>query len=245
MIIDKLKQFVGNLFDNDPEIRFACTKGAPHVSPLTRIELARSVMPEWIKDQKENNNTDKFLNCPGMSDYAKAGYIIPAWSDMEIKANRGGTVIKYNNNYNTQESNLNFKMVEPMVPINSSVRGLVIKVPCPWAIFAKPGWSGYLVPAYYHSPFLKDLFMYPGIIDFDTFHTINFVFTALHECELTIPAGTPLLQLIPFKREIVRGVCMKGTEDDKDRHIFSYPTLHRSAYRRLFHQKKTFKLEHK
>ena len=245
MIVDKLKKIVNNIFDTDPEIRFACTRGAPNVSPITRVELARNVMPDWIKNQKENDNKDKFLNCPGMADYAKAGYIIPAWSDMIIKANRAGTVVKHNNNYNIPETNLNFKMVEPFVPINNTVKGLVTKVPCPWGVFGKSGWSGYLIPAYYHSPFLQDLFLYPGIIDFDKFHTINFVFTALRDVEITIPAGTPLLQLIPFKRETVRGVCMKGTEKDRDVHTFSYPTMHRSAYRRLFHQKKTFKLEHK
>ena len=46
-----------------------------------------------------------------------------------------------------------------------------------------------------------------------------------------------------IKREIITGKSMKGTEHDIDFHKYGYPTKWRSAYRRLFQQKKEFKLE--
>ena len=244
-MFNKIRNYISEMVTEEPIIRFASFNTHPYVSDITNIKLAKDVIPDFVKAQKGRPSSEKFLNCPGMADFVRAGYIIPAWTDFEIKSNRSGTHVKTLANFESgQISWLNYKLVDGLVPING-VPGAVNKVPCPWGLFTKKGWSAYVMPAYYHSPFLKDLFMYPGIIDFDTFHTINFVFTALHECEITIPAGTPLLQLIPFKRETVQGVCMKGTENDKDRHTFSYPTMHRSAYRRLFHQKKTFKLEYK
>jgi hypothetical protein len=245
-MFNKIRNYIGEFISDEPIIRFASVAGHPYVSDVTNIKLAKDVIPDFVKLQKGKPPSEKFLNCPGMSDFLRAGYIIPAWTDFEIKANRSGTFIKQLEDYTNTGLNqkLSFKLVDGLVPLNE-VPGTVNKIPIPWAVFTKRGWSAYVIPAHYHSPFLKYLYMYPGIIDHDKFSQLNWVFSAMQSCEIQVPAGTPLLQIIPFKREIVTGISMRGTDYHHDFHKYGYPSKWRSAYRRLFHQKKEFKLETK
>jgi hypothetical protein len=242
-MFDKIRNYISEMMTDEPAIRFSSVATHPYISDITDIKLAKDIIPDFVKAQRGRPANEKFLNCPGMADFLRAGYIIPAWTDFEIKSNRSGTHIKALSGFEAGPvSGLNYKLVDGLVPLNN-VPGAVNKVPCPWAVFTKKGWSAYVMPAYYHSPFLKDLYMYPGVIDHDNFCQMNWLFTAMHECHIHIPAGTPILQIIPFKREIIKGKSMKGTEHDIDFHKYGYPTKWRSAYRRLFHKKKEFKLE--
>jgi hypothetical protein len=40
--------------------------------------------------------------------------------------------------------------------------------------------------------------MYPGIVDYNGFTTINFICSPRRKCEITINAGDPLIHFIPF-----------------------------------------------
>jgi hypothetical protein len=239
---------IKNLFkDTTPSIRFAAIHGAYNYSPVARIKLASDLsnQPDWLKKQKNyENSRDKFLNCPGMADYLKAGYIIPAWGNIKIKANRADTITIVDS-HNPIVTPMNYKLVDGLVPIESSVKPKVTKIVAPWAIFTKPGYSAYLLPAIYHSPFLKDLYVYSGIVDYDDFTVCNFLFTALRECEIEIPVGTPLLQVIPFKREDITAVSMRGSIVDQEKSAFHFPQKLKAAYRKFCHKRKKYTLIHK
>jgi hypothetical protein len=247
-VINQIK----NLFrDNKPIVRFSCVHGAYNYSPTGQIKLAADLksQPSWLKNQRTyEDSRDKFLNCPGMSDYMKTGYIIPAWENIKIKANTADTVVLMEQIVGSkiEISPMNYKLVDGLAPIESSVKLKVTKITTPWAIFTKSGYSAYVLPAIYYSPFLKDLYVYPGIVDYDKFTDCNFVFTAIRACEIEIPMGTPLLQIIPFKREDIGAVCMKATEVDRDKKNFQFPAQKiKAAYRKFCHSKKTYTLEHK
>lgn len=242
---------IKNLFkDTTPTVRFSSVIGAYNYSLIGQIKLASDLkyQPEWLKNQRTyKDSKDKFLNCPGMSDYMKAGYIIPAWENIKIKANTADTVVlmeqKPEAKINT--SPMNPKLVDGIPPVESSVKLKVTKIPTPWSIFTKNGYSAYVLPAIYHSPFLKDLYVYSGIVDYDKFTICNFVFTAIRACEIEIPMGTPLLQVIPFKREDISAVCMRATEIDKNKTNFEFPAKIKGAYRKYCYGKKTYTLENK
>jgi len=246
-VIDQIK----NLFrDTTPTVRFSCVNGAYNYSLISQIRLASDLkqQPEWLKNQRTyEDSRDKFLNCPGMADYMKAGYIIPAWENIKIKANTADTVILIGEQAVSKMivSPMNPNLVNGIAPIESSAKLKVTKVATPWAIFTKAGYSAYVIPAIYHSPFLKDLYVYSGIVDYDKFTVCNFVFSAIRACEIEIPTGTPLLQIIPFKREGIGAVCMKATDVDKDKASFQFPSKIRSAYRKYCYGKKTYTLENK
>ena len=239
-----------NVFKNDtPTIRFVARDGAPNVSNLTQVRLASSLsmQPEWLKNQKNfNDPTNKFFNCPGMVDWYRAGYIIPAWANITFKANKMGSSIQVGSQDLYKNINrptlMNSKLVEGITnPVN--VKFEVHKVPTPWAIFTKPGYSVHCLPAFYHSDFLDKIALYPGTIDYDNFHVCNFVFSALKECEFVIPVGAPLIHVIPYKREVITGVCQKATEQDRDEHNYKYPIQLRNAYRKFFHSRKSYSIE--
>jgi hypothetical protein len=240
---------IKNLFtDTTPVLRFSCIKGAYNYSYAAQIKLATDLknQPEWLKNQRTyEDSRDKFLNCPGMADYMKAGYIIPAWETIKIKANTAGTVALIDGPGSNSVSPMNPKLINGITTIDPSVKLCVTKIPTPWAIFAKAGYSAYVLPAVYHSPFLKDLHVYSGIVDYDKFTVCNFIFSAVTACEIEIPTGTPLLQIIPFKRETVTAVSMRGTESDMGKANFQFPTKIRSAYRKYCYGKKSYKLENK
>ena len=89
---------------------------------------------------------------------------------------------------------------------------------------------------------MNDIFVYPGIVDYDDFHTINFIGTIKKKFSVTIYAGTPLLQIIPYKREDVNCIVGPATNHENDltkKFNSSLPHL----YRKLFHKKKNYSLK--
>ena len=235
-------------FKPKPIITFASMYSAPQVCELTSIKPASQVRPAWITAQRDyENSRDKFINCPGMSDWLNAGYIIPAWTDISIKANGAGVFISISNAYTEGKR----KATEPMNPalirgaieLEGNIKPNANKIAMPWSIFTKPGYSAHLLPALYHSPILRDIWIWPGTVDYDHFHTSAVIFSARRECELNIRAGTPLLQVIPFRRENITAAAGRATQHQEDLTNFSFPTRCRAAYRKFFHQRKSYKLE--
>ena len=232
------------LIKPEPTIKFKPYQGAPNLSPLTRIHLASEIVPTWLDEQRKyENSRNKFYNCPGMVDLMRAGYIITAWDDIRIKANNAGVVAKFELSYTRPLEYMNSEVVAGVAEVEGiSLR--VCKLNTPWSITTRKGYSAMVVAATYHSPFLKDLHVYGGIVDYDNFHTVNFIFTPLRECEVFIPAGTPLLQVIPYRREVNTGVTGSRTTHEVDKHTFTFPTRVRGAYRKFFHARKKYLLEH-
>ena len=227
--------------DSEPTVRFASHTGAPEISEITRIKLAKEIKPDWYN--KVKNNKINFSTCPGMDDWLRTGYIVPAWTDIEIKANKAGTIIKLYNNSYKQPERMDDRYVNGIIDIDADVKFGAWKLPSPWAVFSKPGYSAHVMPALFHSPFLRDLFVYPGTVDYDKFSTINLIFSPIRACEISIPAGTPLLHVIPFKREDITAEYSSGTETDKKKHGYGFPTRVTSAYRKFFHSKKNYSLK--
>jgi len=227
-----------------PTIRFASFLGNFSIS--SPVVAARKLRPSWAKrDDKKS-----FSTCPGLLDFAQAGFIVCAHTDIHIKANSAGMVVRLGNlplprdqQERLQPASFDFDVVAGMAPIQPGVVKKAMKIPLPWAALAEDGWSAYVLPATMHSPFLADLFVYPGIVDYDRYHTCNFVFSPLRECEITIPAGTPLLQVLPFRREEITGSCGKATELEYDRHVFGHISRVKGYYRKMFHSKKVVRME--
>jgi hypothetical protein len=238
-------EIIKSWFNSSPEITFRPHSGAPQVSKITRIQLASEVTPNWLLEQKNyENSKDKFQNCPGMHDLMKSGYIVPAWDDIHIKSNRAGTIAKMVKSFTPQLQPMAPKVVHGIAPIEKDMTLQVCKLNTPWSVTTCAGWSAMVMPATYHSPFFKDLYVYGGINDYEDFHILNFIFTPLHECEVFIPAGTPLLHIIPYKRQEIKAVTGSATQYDRDVYNFSFPTRIRAAYRKFFHHRKSYKLEH-
>lgn len=240
-IIKRQLQNISGAFQ--PTIKIVTHVGGAYATDITTIKLASSVKPDWLLKQKANPPKEKFVNCPGMDDMLQAGYLLCAWTDIHIKANLSGISVKMLNDYGLRAEPMSHIPVMGIAKTASNVKLQVLKLPSPWCVFAKSGYSAHVLPALFHSPFLDDIYVYPGIVDYDKFSSINFIFSALRECEITIPAGTPLLQIIPFRREVITAEVGKATQREYDKHAYGFPTRIRAAYRKLFHQRKKFILK--
>jgi len=214
------------------------------------VECAKKIDSEWQKELIANKNLNK---CPGLTDFYDSGYIISAHCDIHIKANKTGVICKLENLSNNPNTPADQRLLQPghmdpsfssSVVSDSSVKKIIYKVPLPWYIQTKPGYSAYVLPSYLHHNFSDKIFVYPGIVDYDKgFGTTNFIFSPLKECEFIIRVGTPLLHVLPYKREKFTAECDKATIQESDMQFFGYPSRARQYYRRHFWSKKEYTME--
>lgn len=237
----------------------------PHYPPM----LAKDVKPFFKKEQEEKFESFQFPGCPGMHDYSRMGYLITAWVDIHIKSNKAGTVIRLG--VDSKDKTAKAKPtpfpppMEIMPPMENGIRDAFpmatditngmftfkddIKptawnLPGPWKIFGKKNVSALLLPAFYHCPFLEDLYLYPGVVDYREFTTANVIFSPKRKIDITIPAGTPLLHVIPFKTtDDFSASYGPGTVEQLDRYKSPKHFYEGNWYRKFYMIKKKFKLE--
>lgn len=244
-----------NLFkkfkDSEPDLYFA--DGYDCVYPHYPIMLAKDLKP--LKEYQENKYQDyMFPGCPGMHDYARLGYIIPAWTNFHIKANKAGVVaFAGSDGENRQKRTTPFSQPQPMdIRITDGlfqtdgVPSVTYNFPGAWKVFGKGNISALILPAFFHSKFLDDLYVYPGVVDYKDFTTINFICSAKRECEVEIKAGEPVLQVIPFitNKSIVASYG-NSTREQKD-YSKAIKWFHESNfYRKYYMIRKKFYLTKK
>jgi hypothetical protein len=176
------------------------------------VKPASQVIPQWYKDtpsyymekkipMEDGSSPSTIKRCMPVFDAITAGYIIPTYTDLEcsfIKNEESGEMDRYYKWASFKAITFHpFRQVE----LHPDVYGLSVpKWECPWRIQTPPGYSVYFkTPAHTESPFL----IMEGIVDTDKYNfEINFPFVLKDpKFEGIIPAGTPLAQVIPFKRE--------------------------------------------
>lgn len=216
----------------------------------TPVKAAKDIRAVCASVQKGKPAAKRYQICPGLTDFANSGYIITAHTDIHIKANSIGTMVKVDwpSHITSQQRRVlepkpfEYEIVDGLVKIEG-VKKAVNKIPTPWMIESPEGYSAYILPAIMHSDFLDKIHVYPGITDSDRFYTVNFVFSAVKECEFIIPAGTPLLQVIFFKRETFVAECRKSSEHEIDKYFHNKVSSVSNFYRRHFYGKKSYKVE--
>lgn len=224
------------------DIRFAARFGRPDIA--TPVVAARTAPhAKWLKKQAATPPI-KIAMCPGMWDQIQAGYIIPAWCDIHIKANSAGVSVRLEGANAVPELGVRpmaFEVVDGIAPFRGDVKHHVLKLESPWSVFAREGISAQVFPAMFHSDFLDKLYVYPGVVDYDKgFATVNMMFSVLEECEFTIWAGEPLLQVIPFERRDFQAECGPITERERAVAEYGFASRKPGYYRRTFHGGKRY-----
>ena len=179
--------------------------------------LAKNLLPDWWKKMKVNQAIrGKFVQtiraCPAMHDWTKSGWYIVSNRDMRVLVGADHESANSTNyitgdtkkgNYNSpshpsEQMDNAFEYLGGDNPVRDA-----FKMRSAWNIKTPPGYS-----CFYLDPFLhqnKFFSTWHGIIDTDTFNTnydnSQIIFYPKVEHSFTIPAGTPLVQIIPFKRE--------------------------------------------
>lgn len=168
-------------------------------------------LPDWYK--KTNNFVGgKFLptngtpnltikKCIPVLDSMSAGYIISSWTEVFIE--RNGEDVTVHSSVNRS----NVRAVDghpidqqaPLYPVPPDCDPQILKWINPWHIKTPKGYSCMFInPMHRDLPFK----IIEGIVDTDTFPlSVNFPFFLKKGFEGIIKHNTPIVQVIPFKRE--------------------------------------------
>lgn len=209
---------------------------------------ARYCMPEWYLNLESNLKNNGLINgdnltakrCVPMFDALSSGYILFTVVDILISHDEDGKLF-----YNWPDGDgIEFQQNSQIANHKKITKeyGAIPKMPNPWAITTNPGYSCLFIPPMNRDDSIFEIFS--GVIDTDTFN-INgsFPFRLIDPTfNGLIPAGTPMAQVIPFKRQSYK--MSMGNNADRD---ISEKQLHRlrsvfiNGYRNLFWSKKSYK----
>jgi hypothetical protein len=211
--------------------------GLPHPTPATKT------IPDWYKDMPRardpdtNEPTDRLVwadakygklrsgmtlkQCIPLRDYLTSGYIIPLWGDIAASMRDNVPFFAW------QYDDVTKMGWHPM------------KLMSPWAFKTPPGYSSFFFSPRYYKGLIEVL---PAIVDTDTHHNVNFpfVYHGENNVDCVIERGTPVIQVVPFKRESWTMEMAEPAEGT----IFpdkNFRGLLAEAYRKIAHRKKEFR----
>lgn len=170
---------------------------------------ATKALPDWYKRTPEYSNGERVIvdgqtahtikKCVPVFDALTAGYVIPTYVDLQVTQRDGAPWYEW-----PSHTAISFHPVE-QAPNHPSKNGAPYpKWLNPWAIKTPPGYSCLFLPPM-HNP--NGMFtVLPAIVDTDTYSApVNFPFVLDDVAwQGLIPAGTPMVQVIPFRRETWR-----------------------------------------
>lgn len=173
---------------------------------------AKKMIPEWYKKQDklttpghfsigDNGNPNHTIKaCMPIFDVITAGYIFKLSADIHFTNDHNGNITSQwsTNHLRPIESHPTTQYQEYTVP--EGYHKTAFKFIQPWVIETPPGYS-----CLFMQPALRDDLPFeiiPAIVDTDK-HPIkvNFPFFIKEHFEGTLEMGTPIMQIIPFKRE--------------------------------------------
>lgn len=191
-------------------IKFTDTIGVPeeyHPVPASKI------VPDWYKNldsyisgekrpDGNGNTTATAKRCMPIFDAITGGYIILTHSDLFVsqKPDENGKLYPHYEWANFSAISFHSKQQLPDHPEGAGHEMSYPKWNSAWAIATPPGYSCLFI-----SPLHREtqIIALSGIVDTDTYNApVNFPFVLRNpKMDGLIPAGTPIMQVIPFKRE--------------------------------------------
>jgi hypothetical protein len=162
---------------------------------------AKNFLPEWMKSlppyhKEVGEMTGK--KCMPMLDAMMSGYIIVTTDDIKVSKDENGFDFYEWKDGRGIEFHIREQMeTHPEIP----ARGDVPKWVSPWSIETPSGYSCLFVSPLNHDKL--PLKAFPGIVDTDKYFWPVGIPFILADKDFVgiIPAGTPIVQIIPFKRE--------------------------------------------
>jgi len=206
---------------------------------------ASKLIPDWWKNSqssfKHPNNTNfnisTFKRCMPILDVLSAGYIIPLHADIEVVSNNNDPLITWSYYKPVVEQHMEGKVTGIEIPEGYSES--IFKYLTNWIIKTPPGYSVLITHpfGYKNLPF----YSYSGIADSDTFHgDINTPFVLKENFSGVIPKGTPMMQVIPFKREDWKSEVTMGTAFEREKICNILTSKIHSGYKKIFRSPKSY-----
>lgn len=224
-------------------------------------KTSTALIPDWYRnlDSYMNHNKKRprgdgktngtIKRCMPVFDALTAGYILVTYVDVfvsqkqEITSENGILSTKHPWYEWPSFNPIDFHPIEqaPNHPNNTGHKSLYPKWVNPWAIKTPPGYSTLFVQPFHRESIFT---IFPGVVDTDTYSAaVNLPFVLNDPFfEGLIPAGTPMAQVIPFKRESWKMSIGTEKEFEEQRKISQKTSVKIfDAYKSQFRQVKTFR----
>lgn len=237
----------------DKTIKFI-SRSTYHFNVAQKPFPAAQAIPDWWKNspsyiQPDSTPTKKFRvrngmantafkKCAPMLDGLTSGYIIPLWADVQVDMDEGVPFI----NWRVTEDVFTMHGEQAsQMPSPPGYHKMIFKYTNPWRIITPPGYSILVIEplGYRHLPFRP----VPAVIDTDV-STLELLFPVWVKDNIdeVVPVGTPIAQIIPFKRDSWQAEIIEGTKEEynmvQDANFGKYLVNH---YSRHVRQKKSYK----
>jgi|TARA_B100000212_G_scaffold3576_2_gene2652 hypothetical protein len=165
---------------------------------------SRLEYPKWFKDmpiltdgQKKYDRGGTVKRCPSFIEWFGQGYLLKMWADVVLNNSDEGW------GWRTPDSEHSWdrhpkEQFEDYLPHDRV--NVVYKCRSPWKVLTPPGWSCYELPLLFD--YNRDWEVMAGINGTDTFFEWNTTICLFGDKkEIFIPRGTPISQIVPFKRK--------------------------------------------
>jgi len=201
---------------------------------------AKKALPDWYKkippfDSKNLQNIGLKM-CMPFFDATTGGYIQRTWTDIHIKIE--GNVVSYNF---AQEPLIMSARETPSISLTEKYYPIEFVWQRQWSARLPKGYS--LLITHPHNRLDLPFQTLSGLVDADAFyHTPvgNIPFFIEKGFEGIIPAGTPMYQMIPVKRDNWHTKLMPFNKDETFQRNHIMRRKFYGAYRSMFWHKKTY-----
>lgn len=221
-------------------------KSALKYIPEWYRSFPKSITPE--SNQKIVNFFGKVFSsgtvkiCNPFLDSLQFGYIIELPCDVEFTKNEQGEIFFKWGVANLVPVETHNSNQFPVNGLNDNCFPLVYKFNFGWEIKTPKGYSCLFTHPLnqHHLPFIT----FSGVVETDNYPlNVNFPFQ-LYKFEndsLIIPAGTPIAQVIPFKRNNWKSVVMEKVKDNLQKDLYELYKSVYNSYKNKWWRRKTYK----
>jgi hypothetical protein len=209
---------------NRPVIEFLCRP--EDFGVIAEPTPAAKVLPAWFKklpgvakaDVSATNDGLTVKRCSPFLDALSTGWILPLAATVRLEVRDSGASV-------TGGWNTDLEMVSPHGPGQVAGNPYEPRPPMKfhnyWSIRTAPGWSCLFLPPLNRPDTVVQVFS--GVVDTDTYTApINFPFVATApDGVYTLERGTPLVQVIPFRRSAatIQGLVRAETLEERQHRV--------------------------
>ena len=171
--------------------------------------LGKDGWPEWYKSSKIAK-PGTIVSCKGIQDYLSIGLTVPLWCDIEVFQMGMDDVRGRTSDPAFNVDHFGGQMAEgcPISHGRDLDEAGFPKIVSPFLYKTAPGYSMLVLPIAYEPD--ERYQVLPAIVHTDFYHNINVVLRVMTKETFVIKAGTPIYQLIPFKRSDTIGKVIFG-----------------------------------
>ena len=224
-------------------------KFLPKHDNLIKPVTARTILPEWYKEQDGYNhfNHPTIKRCMPVFDAMTSGYYLLSPSDIVVDSqNPAGLIVNADNDFNNTLISQHDIYQYNKYPVPFGYHNHLLRIHPMWVVQTPPGYSSLFInPIHNGSP---NMMAVEGLIDTDTFVSDGHLsFFVREDTQFRIKKGSPIAQVIPIKRDSWRaelGTVKEAKEaikkqDDSGMMVDGQHQM--GGYKRLFHITKYFK----